>query len=498
MKKALKKLSLLLTGMIMSCSFFACKPENIEPEKPTAGTKIGVITDLHIPSKYIIAAVPEYEKVKSKAAKALKFYQEQEVDAILFTGDLVSYGTEAEYRALDAFFTSVYETPDNAPKLIFLMGNHEYENRDNAAGKASGPLSTIEEVWKYHKKYLDRWSTVTLYNGLGGDEAEGSPFTRVRINGIQVVSISPDQTSYMMTNSGIAELKEVLDEAVSESNGLPIVAGFHFPLGDTAEGVQLYGYSPSSAKETSYHGFDKVRDLLKDYPQVVLFSGHTHMTNLSDRAITQDLGFTQVHTGMIHWPSNNTYVTGTEYVYANINSANNLFNLSGVGAINRYDSACQGILLTFGENSMEIDRVNFLTGEIYDFAETWNIPYGITAENKTEKFAYVNAIRKQAQPSDKLTFAEGSVVTTVLANGVMKVTFPSVQQINNVEGYKIVVSKDGEKDIVTYWSSNFILAPDSAHEYSAYLNSVTDLTGRSVKVYPIDFYGNIYTPLSKN
>lgn len=499
MKKELKILSLVMVVIIMSMSFFACSPKQAEQEKPTEGTKIGVMTDLHVASQDMIKRSPVYAKAEERAVKALKYFKDVGVDAILMTGDLVSYGTETEYRAFDSFLTSVYGTPDKAPKLIFAMGNHEYENYvGNQPGSTttSKPLATVEEVWKYHKKYLDRWSAVTLYNGI-----DGSPFTRVSVNGIQFVSISPDSTSYIMTDSGIAELTKVLDAAVAASNGLPIITGFHFPMADTYSGVQLFGYRSVSDREANAHGFKKVRDLLKNYPQVVLFSGHTHRGNLSDRAITQDLGFTQVHVGTGFWPSNNEFVTYTEeYKYANIVS-DNLLNLSGVGQINRLDTTCNGLLLTFGEDSMDIDRVDFLEEKIYDFTETWTVPYGITAENKAEKFGYVNATRRAAWTSDKLTFAAGSKVTKEIKNGKLKITFPSVEQFHDVEGYKIVISKAEQADKIVYWASNYALAPsEKPDEYSAFIDDITDATGYSVKVYPIDFYGNsdnLYAPVTE-
>lgn len=505
MKKEFRILSLVMVVIIMSISFFACSPKQAEQEKPTEGTKIGVMTDLHIPSQEMIKRSPSFANIEPRAVQALKYFKDVGVDAILMTGDLVSYGTESEYRAFDSFLTKVYGTPDKAPKLIFVMGNHEYENyvgNQPGATHTSEPLTPVEEVWRYHKKYLDRWSAVTLYNGLSGDAAVGSPFTRVNVNGVQVVSISPDSTSYIMTDNGVAELTKVLDEAVAAANGVPVIAGFHFPMADTHVGVQLFGYSETSGREAIVHGFTKVRDLLKNYPQVVLCSGHTHRSNLSERAIVQDLGFTQVHVGNVQGPWNEQYVTGTGYgTYANVNSSSdNLLNLSGEGAIDRNNTFCNGLLLTFGKDSMDIDRVDLVEGKIFDFAETWTVPYGITAENKDEKFTYVNETRKAAQTSDKLTFAAGSKVTKEIKNGKLKITFPSVEQFHDVEGYKIVISKAEQADRIVYWSSNYVLSPTEKPQYSAFIDDITDATGYSVKVYPIDFYGNsdnLYAPVTE-
>ena len=448
MKSWMKKVSLSLASLmsfsILSTTVAGAITANDTTEYKTLPfdeVKIGVMSDLHISSAYINKSEKSvWEYTMQKAKKAFDYYKKMQVSAIMITGDLVNYGTEAEYQALDGFLEEVYGSPENAPELIFVMGNHEYVHRDNATGTSLGIYETNAEVWQYHKQYLDRWSSYELYNGLAGGEAIGSPIARVDVEGVQIVSISPDATNYTVTDEGIARLKTVMDEAQAEAEGKPIIAGFHFPTGTDFSGVQLLGYNSGAG-----HGHNKVNTLLQNYPSAVLFSGHTHRSVLSERAISQDCGFTLVHAGAVHTPDNDKRVSGTSLTYDNLPGGYNVLEPSGLKEIDRTNRSCEGMLLTFGEDSMQIDRVDFLKGTLYEEVEPWIIPYEITSENKTEKFDYVNTVRKEQQDSDALTFAQGSTVSVEEKWGVMKITFPSVQQFRDVEGYKIVVSKTGRR-----------------------------------------------------
>ena len=145
--------------------------------------------------------------------------------------------------------------------------------------------------------------------------------------------------------------------------------------------------------------------------------------------------------------------------------------------------------MTFADGKMTSNVVDFKKNIIIDDVNVFEIPYGITLDNKDEKFAYT--VDKLKAEQEALTFEEGATVSLSVKNKQMVVSFPSVEQYNDCEGYKIQLEKAGEETKVIYWQSNFMFYPTELVEYQVCVNDIESIDGWTVSVSPIDFYGQI-------
>ena len=448
--------------------------------------KIGVVTDVHISAKNDGKQSLHLGDATKRFKETLKYYKRNGVDTIMLTGDFVNYGVAEDYALFVNCLEEVFGTPENAPDLIPVYGNHEgyvYKDTENKTGVG---VTTSAAQYALMKEYVQPWTSMTIYNGKEGAEAVGSPVSYVVKDDVYILSLPTG-----WNDASFARLDSVLAEA-SNASDKPIVVGLHYSLNP-----DLYaGLDGATSTYISEENYNKLVSILAKYPKAVVFSGHEHATALHERAISQDLGYTNVVAAVSNIMGFQSHPTGTPagVRYDNyISSHESILEEDGLGVWGRYNFCSLGQVLTFDEDSMNIQIVNLKENRTYTDLG-WEIPYGITLENKAEKFAYVNSVRKTQQA--ELTFKQGAKVELSLRFGKLCVAFPSVQEYRKVEGYKIVIQKEGQDDIVLYWHSNFIKYPESIVTYQVQVNSETSTDGYTVSVYPIDMYGNVSSPIT--
>ena len=112
--------------------------------------KVGIISDAQLPQEEKNLYGWDYATVMNGAdhlIKALKYYKSQNVDMIVFNGDMVNAtGDYAAYSAYNKILDYVYgEDRAEAPHIIYPMGNHEFYggNQEHNFYKSTGlPLNT--------------------------------------------------------------------------------------------------------------------------------------------------------------------------------------------------------------------------------------------------------------------------------------------------------------------------------------------------------------------
>lgn len=463
-------------------------------------TKIGIISDVHIQSdSWGVKGTPT-EFCVEKFYAALDYYCKQDVDAILITGDFVSFGSarpdddgdgidEGDLPLMDWALEQYFGSPNNPdmPKLLFANGNHEYQEEFDDAGNKNFAMTDPKVIWGRQKQYLQRWVDYEIYNGIeSGSERTGSACYSYVSGDITVISMSADRGgSYGSYSDGvIQELEDELAAARERANGKPILLGIHYPW---AEGV--FGKSHAADNNWSDQA-KKILNVVKKYPEVIMFTGHTHYSNLHARSISQDEGFTAINVGSVHGPENANSATGEKIRYANRGNYD-VTSVNGLKTISRYHQWSTGMMVTYMEEGVQIDRINFFTGNVYDCVEPWFIPYGITSENASEKFSYVVSELKANAAEDSLTWDSTDKVTISDDMGVMYIRWPSVKEVNDVEGYVITIKKNGKVVATKDYMSNYWAAPTERAYYGYVYDQVTDITGYTVEIQARDFYGNI-------
>lgn len=203
-------------------------------------------------------------------------------NAIVLLGDNTDMGKINEYDKMMRIFNDFSKA--DAEKII-AIGNHDYWE-----GLFSAPIFIPEF-------YQDRFIKKTRMPGLY--------YSKV-VNGYHFITLGsegfPDDDNYdhvLMSDKQYSWLEETLAQAMEPDK--PIFVFMHQPIDHTVYGSEEWGA-----------GFTDTRlsDILKQYPQVILFSGHTHYLLNHPRTIYQN-GFTNINAGSVAYGSTDIGNIGT-------------------------------------------------------------------------------------------------------------------------------------------------------------------------------------------
>lgn len=216
------------------------------------------------------------DKILERNLEIIKKYAKNEIDAVLFNGDQTQDGTREQAQ----LFTSIVKDAFDVTKtpVIITHGNHDVY--------WSGCMTRAEFVDAYGQDmYLFDKDMSSIYKGN----------RHVEINGYHFITV--DIETYMPNYNTLSSetevwLKNTLDRIVASSPDSYVFVSCHSPAKDT-----VYGSMSDDAKNTGNWGASVELDgILKDYPQVVLFSGHTHYGINLETNINQST-YTQINSG---------------------------------------------------------------------------------------------------------------------------------------------------------------------------------------------------------
>lgn len=462
-------------------AFFKDEVVPVDPDEVLSN--ILVVSDVHISAGD--------QNTKDHLKNTLNYALDNNIDAIIFNGDTPNIGKEEDYTALDGVFTEIFETPksDGLPELIFNMGNHEFYPTENCAHEET---NYDREVGKF-KAFANKW----------GQAIEDNVFVR-EVEGIKCVIAFPSadrnfileqdnayahagDTIYLTAAGAYSEndvnkVKQKFDAILSDNSyDKPIIFCTHHPLGQTY-GSTLYGMDAES--EAAF------KTMLSDYPMVVHLAGHTHFSNLHERSISQG-DFTSIQIGTHTYGK---YVSGVDYdennkllTYDNITGKR--YNSNDTAAQNYHGQTNFGILLSFTRVKMIANRINLSSGQVYSHGN-WEVPFGITKENKDSKFSYKSGDRT----GEGLSFDENSEINATITGGkLVSLTFEDVNEYWACEGYEISILNSSNTTVKrVLWSSHFWMGLNEKQIYTipfSNLGNPTIGSGYSVKIRAINFFG---------
>lgn len=229
---------------------------NITQEKKIDKTfHFAVMGDLH----YGLA------EVEIKVPRALKMIMQKnpKVEALFICGDFTNNGTAEQYQKIT---TLINEKLPSTVKAYYMLGNHDtYE------------VKTSTDAYEQYT---------------------GQPFYQyIEKGGYPFITISVDPTrggSADYHADGIKFLKDNLANAALAYKNRPIFVFSHSPSTHTPWGAKW--------------GYNTIHEILKDYPQVIHFTGHTHYTIEDERSIWQDK-YTWINVGPSNYANISTDVT---------------------------------------------------------------------------------------------------------------------------------------------------------------------------------------------
>lgn len=225
------------------------------------GFKVGVISDTQLPPTE--EALKNDDKYVEHLRNALIAMKNNDVDMILFAGDIGDLGTYFAFELYEKTIDEVYG--EDRPIIQTVMGNHDF------------------------------WGKTAINHIKAFEEVTGeSPWTHYVVNGYHFIGASPNcgmmRRDYVLTSRW---LEKELEKATAESQGKPIFVTTHSQPKDTCYGSDEWGDS-------------SLNEVLSKYPNVVLFGGHSHYSVLDERTIwqgdytviqTQSLSYIELETG---------------------------------------------------------------------------------------------------------------------------------------------------------------------------------------------------------
>lgn len=215
-----------------------------------------------------------HENVKSLQTAIRDLYTiNPGMHALILNGDTVDQGLSKQYD-------SIKETLEKnkaflPPVMIKNIGNHEFFDYEIEANTSEDVQTFINRYLKFageEKVYHDTWLSGYHFISLGSEDGNSETLDSVR------AYISKDQQNW---------LKEKLSEKYAK--GKPIFVFLHQRL--------------NSNSSSGWVGTDQgkeIGDLLSQYPEVILFTSHTHRP-LDENTVNSEQAYTSVHTGAVHY-----------------------------------------------------------------------------------------------------------------------------------------------------------------------------------------------------
>lgn len=319
MKKIALVLIIVMLLATVSVLFASCKLE-IKTDRATieadGNLKVGVISDTQLPTK----AGNDNGRYKASLVKALNVLKENEVDLILFAGDIGDGSTDYAFELCTSAFDEVYG--DNKPYIQYIMGNHDYWEG-----------GTANQCRKRFTKHFNQ-----------------SPWTVYTYGGVTFIGASPESGSMKSAYGGIESwLKEEIEKANTANPGQPIFVMTHSTIKGTVYGADDWG--------------DESLDYLANYENVVSISGHSHYSLLDENSIYQK-GFTAINTQSLSY---------TELEAGKSN---------GTIPPNQYATP-MGYIMEISPDNVLIKRYEFNNGEELKADKRWVLPRPLTADTFT-------------------------------------------------------------------------------------------------------------------
>ena len=284
--------------------------------------KIGIISDIQLKSKFFSSNSQNYE---NNLKRALKYFKKHNIDLIIIAGDITGSGNTKNFFLFNKIFYSVYDYNRTSPIVLSLMGNHDYMDRKYKI------IENQQKFFIYMKSY---------------------PYSHYIINNFNFIFWSND--NYYHDEPGVNN-----DSWIKSS--LEIARRKKYKEGDP-----IFVISHMHPKNTVYGsngiwGSTVIYNTLKDYPEVISISGHSHYSLRNIKSIWQG-NFTAINTQSL------SYVDLDEYFQNNKNVHSD-----------SKESDSMGLIAYLNESNIIFHRIEFATEEVLE--EKWIINFPINTSN---------------------------------------------------------------------------------------------------------------------
>lgn len=311
------------------------------------------------------------------------------IDAVIIAGDIVNSGRDTQY---EIFNKLIDENMKEETQLLTCMGNHEF-----IAYRKDDPTVGYEKYKQYVNEEVD---------------------THVVINGYHFIGYSYDDNA--KTFEGKLEWLDAQLEAATKDDPMKPVFVYQHPHPT----LTVYG--------SVYWSNTEIGDVLKKYPQVVNFSGHSHYAASDPRSIWQG-SYTEIGT-------------------ASTRSVND-------------DSDYYGEVEAPGESGtcwiVEVDAQGNIRLQLYDIANHSffeDCEYYLTdvTNKKSHRYTWNNLKSLDTAPQ----FPENAEITAAKnEDGNVILSFPDAEGYFEAENYRVTVKSSKLKTVYSETvMSNYVYA----------------------------------------
>lgn len=459
-------ISVVSVAVLGGCADYDAELMVADQSQDTAPLSFAVISDVHFGST-------TGEGAMVKVPRALKYLSSYgELDAFVVVGDLTESGKRSEYELLVQVFADESNLSYPIDQFLFMMGNHDNYN-GNAKSNYQKSLRPFNggENYPFHSYCV----------------IKGYPFITVSMFGTESNDIDdPSAGSEAYPEETIEWLEQKMALAARECPDKPIFVFTHMPPRWTSIGTWTEHGNGEAWCMSS------LNPVLDEYPQAVVFAGHTHYTLGDPRSIHQGVNpdskrqnyFTVINT------SSTSYC---ELPYGVVDD--------GVKPMG-YDCVTEGLIVNELPNGdIEIRRYDtYRNEEIYP-----DNRWVLKAPFDGSQFTYADLRDADDNPLGKHLydgkpspwFSEGSSLALEVSSSSVTVTFPQADDNDCVSRYSIAVTDVELNEVVASASvfSLFYLNSDMPETLTHTLSGLAPGKEYSIEVRACDSYENVSAPL---
>ncbi len=271
----------------VSTSRFVAAPTALKAPASTFRYSFQVLTDLHASSS-LPCHIPNLKM-------ALRDVAQNDPNSIgIFTaGDNTDRGTQEQYDLLLQTINEV-KAEVNLPTITYAIGNH-----DEVYGGTYD-----EEV----ERFIRNFNTPGLYYS-------------VERNGTKFLILGSEEQSTAGT-IGETQLAWIESELASTDPDMPVFLFLHQPLKDTVSGTLSWKDATVQRWYLGESASAKLHAILKNYPNAVLFSGHTHSSFEQEQPMLYgngtDATFINAASTAYLWGDDNVDFQGSQGLYVEV------------------------------------------------------------------------------------------------------------------------------------------------------------------------------------
>ena len=413
----------------------------IAPSTPVL--RLGILSDIHLCALPAGGDGPGDRKMPALAfERALRYFRDKGVDAVVMPGDLTEYGLVSELRHVAAIWNSVFPSDRGADgekvAKLFILGNH-----DAIAWRWKS--SWTGEEWKGEDRKAKWRESIARDPAAAWRECFGedyAPILERSVKGVRFVLASwlpkPEDSSDWRGGADVPGLQEWFDaRRQAYSDGRPFFYVQHAHPRGTCFFSSVAADSGTSTR------------VLSAFPNAIALSGHAHQPLTDERNVWQG-AFTSIGTAsLINAGGRNWRENGAPY-------AQGASPFAHMPYLKTKESR-HGMYARLYADRLEIERRDFNWG--LSVGPDWTVPL-----DGSKAFAFEPRAAASVAPE----FSAGAAVSTEWKDGktddgrpmpYLRVTFPAATEFGRVYDYEAVctVLADDHERVAT---TKRVLAPD--------------------------------------